>query len=264
LAEELRSRGLLEDREGAGLPSARPSPYHGRGQPWMLDLADARAVVVKSLRHGGLLARWTRDWFWGRRRLDTVRRLLQHLEERQVPTALWVFDRSRRSRRLPLLRRLELATLEVAGSRDLRAVLEDRPRKEQRRVLAVQLGKLVRRLHDAGVQHADLNLKNVLVVGAESPSLSIIDLEGSQLHSVLSKSRAVANLERLRRSLEKLGFFPGTVGVHELLAFLRAYEPDVRRRRELRAATLKRLRWRGPWHRLSWKLQGGRRRNSEH
>jgi 3-deoxy-D-manno-octulosonic acid kinase len=63
-------------------------------------------------------------------------------------------------------------------------------------------GKTIRRMHELGVYHGDLQVRNILV-GAEG--VYIIDFDKARGPARLSASSRVANLLRLRRSFEKNG-----------------------------------------------------------
>ena len=67
-------------------------------------------------------------------------------------------------------------------------------------------GALVRRMHDCGVFHADLQLANILVGESQ---LYLIDFDKARLSRPLTRLRRARNLLRLRRSLEKNGFAGG-------------------------------------------------------
>jgi len=63
-------------------------------------------------------------------------------------------------------------------------------------------GRLIRRMHDWGVFHADLQVGNILV-GAEGPYL--IDFDKATRRAALDRVKRARNLFRLRRSIEKNG-----------------------------------------------------------
>jgi 3-deoxy-D-manno-octulosonic acid kinase len=67
--------------------------------------------------------------------------------------------------------------------------------------LAEEVGALVARFHRAGIWHADLNAHNVLVTTGQ---LYLIDFDRGQLRPS-ARAWRLANLQRLRRSLLKLG-----------------------------------------------------------
>ncbi len=64
-------------------------------------------------------------------------------------------------------------------------------------------GALIRAMHDGGIWHADLQIKNVLV---HEGVPKLIDFDGAQWQEVpWSKGQCMRNLLRFRRSLEKNG-----------------------------------------------------------
>lgn len=67
--------------------------------------------------------------------------------------------------------------------------------------LAEQVGELVARFHDAGVDHADLNAHNILVNGDE---LWLIDFDRGEIRAT-GTAWKLTNLARLKRSLLKVG-----------------------------------------------------------
>ena len=69
-----------------------------------------------------------------------------------------------------------------------------------------QAGYSLRLMHAAGIEHADLNLRNILVLdGALGPEIFIIDFDKARLsEGAVPAVRARRNLRRLRRSVDKL------------------------------------------------------------
>ncbi len=63
-------------------------------------------------------------------------------------------------------------------------------------------GAALRQMHDAGFVHADLQIRNILIAGAEP---YIIDLDKARQCATVSPSAREVNLVRLRRSFEKNG-----------------------------------------------------------
>jgi hypothetical protein len=112
--------------------------------------------------------------------------------------------------------------------------------------------KAVRIAHDAGLEHGDLNLGNlVLTVG---PKGWLIDLDGARLHAgplpIPSRRRA---LRRLERSLLKLRFRTGAAGDSDPEGWLDFYAEGEQalRSRLARHRGAGRLRIR--LHRLGWR-----------
>lgn len=67
--------------------------------------------------------------------------------------------------------------------------------------MAEEVGALVARFHRAGIWHADLNAHNVLVT---PDGLYLIDFDRGRLRTPATAWQQ-ANLQRLRRSLLKIG-----------------------------------------------------------
>jgi 3-deoxy-D-manno-octulosonic acid kinase len=92
----------------------------------------------------------------------------------------------------------DLITRRISGARTLAECLAAGQLREE---LAEEAGTLVARFHRAGVWHADLNAHNVLVT---SGALYLIDFDRGRMR-VPAVAWRQANLQRLRRSLLKLG-----------------------------------------------------------
>ena len=119
-----------------------------------------------------------------------------------------------------------LVSLEIPDAVDLIEYFEaGAPWPERRRVLA-SAGRAVRAMHDQGLVHADLHLKNLLVTRpAENPAVHILDWDKSTVSSSLTTKQRFSNLARLDRSGAKLARRGVAVTGRDRLAFLRAYQP---------------------------------------
>jgi 3-deoxy-D-manno-octulosonic acid kinase len=105
-----------------------------------------------------------------------------------------------RYRRRGLLYRCDLITQRIAGALPLSALLASGTLPAQR---WHTVGAAVARLHRAGVDHADLNAHNILL--DTKGVVSVIDFDRSRLRA--QGAWAARNLERLKRSLAKIGHF---------------------------------------------------------
>lgn len=169
----------------------------GRGSVRFIDYGDLHWVLRRCLR-GGLAARFARDrYLWtGEERTRSFRelRLLEALVARQLPVPAPVAARYLRHR---LTYRAELITGRLPGARPLSAVLAA---GEMDDALWAAVGRCLRRFHDAGVQHADLNAHNIML-GAER-EVWILDFDRGRLRPPGAWSGRV--LDRLARSLAKI------------------------------------------------------------
>jgi len=237
----------LEDPAGwpeAGVPEA------GRGAILRRELPGVGPVVLKRMRRGGLTAALWRGRFPGWGRLIRNLTVADEAARRGVPTArpiaLWLRAGP------PGLYRGWLAVQEIPGAADLLTVL---------RRGASPLGAgpraaiaAVRRLHDAGVEHPDLNLGNLLVREDRDGARGfVIDLDRAVLHpEPLSTALRRVALLRLERSyLKCFGASAPSEWRHGYVADDAALASLTRTRGALARLGL-------GLHRLSWSLRGGR------
>lgn len=197
-ARELASRILNPDADA-------PVRHFGRAGLYGVALADGGRALVRSCRHGGLLRHATRDWFVSRpprpfaELAVTAAARERGLAAPEVLAALV-------ARGFGPWYRGWLVTRELEGARDLwAALLEGLPGGEKRVVLRC-VGQAVRRMHAAGIHHADLNLRNILVLPKEPhPDIYIIDFDKGRLfQGPVPEAPARRSLGRLLRSVNKL------------------------------------------------------------
>jgi 3-deoxy-D-manno-octulosonic acid kinase len=175
----------------------------GRGSAWFIAaLPGGVPQVLRHFRRGGLVARLVEDrYLWaGAEATRSFRELalLARIEALGLPAARPVAARYVRA---GAWYRADLLTVAIEGARPLAELLgAGRGSAPWARV-----GATIRAFHDAGVRHADLNARNVLVSG--DGAVHLIDFDrGAELRP---GSWCAANLARLARSLAKFGG-PGT------------------------------------------------------
>jgi 3-deoxy-D-manno-octulosonic acid kinase len=170
----------------------------GRGSAWFVGPAPHR-WVLRHFRRGGMIANFSRDrYLWAgeeRVRAFAEWRLLEYLTQRnlRVPKPVAAFYR-----RSGPTYRCDLITLRILRAQPLSAALAAAPAAGAIDWRAV--GVAIARLHRLGVDHADLNAHNILVGDG---GVSIIDFDRGRLRA--PGKWAAANLERLKRSLTKIG-----------------------------------------------------------
>jgi 3-deoxy-D-manno-octulosonic acid kinase len=197
----------------------------GRGAAWFVGSGPDQ-WVLRHFRRGGKVAALSQDaYLWtGETRVRAFAewRLLALLCLRGLPVPRPVAARYRRS---GLSYRCDLITKRIADAQPLSAALAADPVPE---AVWRAIGSAVARLHAAGVDHADLNAHNILL--AAQASVSVIDFDRSRLRAAGRWRQA--NLERLRRSLDKVsrdlprGRFSGAAW-DWLLSGYRSYAPPV-------------------------------------
>ena len=191
----------------------------GRGSAWFLAPRPGGVPhVLRHYRRGGLVARLVEDrYLWtgadatrGFRELT----LLARIEALGLPAARPVAARYERS---GAGYRADLLTVAIEGATPLAELLGARGAAPWERV-----GATIRAFHDAGIRHADLNARNVLVTAGGEVHLIDFD-RGTEARS---GAWCAANLARLARSLAKFGG-PGT-GSEEWRALLAGYAAGLR------------------------------------
>jgi 3-deoxy-D-manno-octulosonic acid kinase len=209
--------------------AAHPSSerLRGRGVVWVVPspVETGDWWVVRHYHRGGAVAGVLDDRYLrlGRPRPFAEYRIGRALEALGVPTprhvgAAWYpagpFYRG------------DLVTVRVPDSRDLAAVLfpgrgieaaglessdpggarEPGPLPVDPVMAMEAAGRLIRHLHDEGVAHPDLNVKNVLLAGTDAtdpPRALVIDLDRARLRQTLSEGSRRRMLERFWRSVRK-------------------------------------------------------------
>ncbi len=168
----------------------------GRGSAVFVQHGDS-VLVLRHFHRGGLPAKLSRDrYLW--RGLEQTRpwqewHLLQELYRRGLPVPRPVAARICRN---GLTYQGDIITERVEG-----APLADwLGKKRLPSALLMSLGECLRRFHDEGVYHADLNARNILL--DESGKVTLIDFDRGELRKPAEGWRR-ANLERLKRSLDK-------------------------------------------------------------
>jgi 3-deoxy-D-manno-octulosonic acid kinase len=226
------------------------APRRGRGAVPSVALSDGTSLVLRRYRHGGLLGRLTGALYLGPARALAELRVTARAEELGAPVphvlclVLW-----------PILGPLwsaVIGTREETQAIDLLSTARAAPTSSARHDLARRAGDAVGRLHDAGVEHPDLQLRNVLVT--TDGRVVIIDLDGAVFHrhGRLGIGRRAANLGRLVRSAVKNGVWGSLLDRRDLAAFASAYVRDRRDlRRDLRARIASE-RFKLALHRLSY------------
>lgn len=192
--EALASAGTLY-AWAAGRPGREA--FTGRGAAYGVTLAGVGAVVRHAHRGGYVIAPLLGDRYFGRPRFFRELAWSRFLADSGVATPAFLAGAWTGA---GLFHRSDVATERVTG-RDLAALFfqGDAPAAEERTAILRSVGALVRRLHEAGAVHPDLQLKNVLV-GGSPPRTWLLDVDSCR--TAPSAARA-ANLRRFYRSWGK-------------------------------------------------------------
>jgi 3-deoxy-D-manno-octulosonic acid kinase len=173
----------------------------GRGTAYVASLPGGERVVVRHNRHGGALARLTRDLFRAPTRAPHELEISEELRRLGIPTPVVLAYATYPA--APGFWRADVVTRYVAPSADLAAVLladDEAMRADAWEATAL----LLREMSAAGVRHHDLNAKNVLLhLRSDAPSLALL-LDVDRVVFGEPPERALeGNVARLFRSLRK-------------------------------------------------------------
>ena len=154
-------------------------------------------MVLRHFRRGGLIGKINRDLYLGTTIANS--RAMQEFSLLQsmlaaglnVPRPL-----AARCTRLGPLYRADLITARIPDALHLADILITRALGE---AVWQAIGTEIRRMHDLNVHHADLNCRNILLDGVDTPWL--IDFDKSAERAPGGWTRD--NLARLRRSFDK-------------------------------------------------------------
>ena len=225
--EDAQRLGLLEPGGAERLFARHAHGAEGRAPTALVPLPSGNGrLVLRRLRHGGLLAPLLRSVFLG---------LGRPLREVEVTAAL------RRAgapvprpalavgwRRAGPLWSAAVGTVYEEGTRDALAFLQARPGPERVLRACRAAGRAVREFHDAGGRHGDLHVKNLLVrERGRDVAVLVIDLDKARFTPGLTPEERMAQVMRLFRSLLKRGVL-GDVGPRGCARFLGAYCKDDR------------------------------------
>ena len=208
-------------------PASLPEAGRGRAAIRRLELPSGRKLLVRQYHRGGLLRAINNSrYFSPRRAIDEIR-VCREAAARGVPVAV---PAGAIIERQPPFWLCWLVTEEIEEAVDLGEYLRWLPPAPTREILAEKrdiidtLGSAVRAMHDAGLYHADLQARNVLI--RRSPAgveVFFVDLDKSTIAAPLTDSQRADNLRRLNRSILKMRLTPQAVDDDDRRRFLAAY-----------------------------------------
>ncbi|MEK7852647.1 MAG: lipopolysaccharide kinase InaA family protein [Planctomycetota bacterium] len=172
----------------------------------------AERFVIRDYRHGGLLGKLLGGVFCdGDRPLNEVC-INEIALQKGVPSAEVIAITKKKL--CGLFYRANFITREISGAADLLQFLQETPLESIQRskhAIIRALVKLIRNMHDAGIYHADLHLKNILLKqdATEAFTAYIIDLDKSFVVDKLTVEQRMKNLLRLNRSIDKIRWVSG-------------------------------------------------------
>jgi serine/threonine protein kinase len=183
--------------------------YHGRlpCRSLLMNSLKNEGLVVRDYVHGGLFGKMLRDYFWQRLRPLRELSICEIANEGHILTIEVIAIVMKNI--LGPLYKYKLVSKEVTDTIDLMELIlhsdKDYLLTKKRQIIS-EVAKAIKEMHDAGIYHADLHLKNILIqsTGNGAFKVYIIDLDKSRQFEEVGLNRRRKNILRLDRSLEKL------------------------------------------------------------
>lgn len=211
--------------------------YHGRSPCRGLSIngLNGGGLVVKDYWHGGLFGKILRDFFWQKLRPLNELSICETAIERGINTIEIIAIV--KNRVMGPLYKCKLISKEIINTIDLMVLLSHLSENytlTQKRQIIKGIAMAVRKMHDAGIYHGDLHLKNILVQSKDNKEFSvfIIDLDKSRQFEKIGFNKRMKNIMRLDRSLEKFimnnrdvyhGGYPFPIDKSDKARFLKEY-----------------------------------------
>lgn len=168
----------------------------GRGTTWFVQL-DGLQGALRHYRRGGLFGKLVKDSYlfksWESTRSYQEYMLLKNLRESAVNVPRPIAARVKKT---GFSYRADLLSERVPNAKDLVAVLETETLQEE---IYIAIGKQIKKLHQAQVNHTDLNIHNILL--DDQNRVWIIDFD--KCYQQDGNDWKTGNLDRLKRSFHK-------------------------------------------------------------
>lgn len=168
----------------------------GRGTTWFIQTERLEAAL-RHYRRGGLFGKVVADqyWFksWSQTRSYQEYLLLSLLREAEVNVPRPIAARAVKN---GCIYRADLLSEKISGASDLVDILKNTALDEE---TYVAIGAMIRRMHNAQVNHTDLNIHNILI--DQDHQIWLIDFDKCAVREEGGWKQN--NLDRLRRSFLK-------------------------------------------------------------
>ncbi|XHF85111.1 3-deoxy-D-manno-octulosonic acid kinase [Vibrio sp. HN007] len=168
----------------------------GRGTTWFVQTQTIPAAL-RHYRRGGLFGKLVKDHYifsgWEKTRSYQEFQLLLKLIEAGVNVPRPIAARATKRN---FCYQADLLSEKIPSARDLVSILQEAPVSAK---IYQKIGKEIRKMHDAQVNHTDLNIHNILI--DDNEKVWIIDFDKCCVQQ--GDSWKASNLERLKRSFAK-------------------------------------------------------------
>ena len=244
--------------------------YHGRTpcKTLIMESLGNVSFVVRDYCHGGLFGKILRDIFWNSLRPLRELSICEAAGKSGIKTSEVIAIV--KNRVLGPIYKCWLVSKEITGAIDLMELLLNAEKNKlvaRKRQIINKTAKAVKEMHGAGIYHADLHLKNILIQSAAGKvDVYIIDLDKSRQYEKISLHQRMRNIMRLDRSVEKMirnnrvtfdETYPFPISGTDKLRFLKEYiKTDNKSEKPLRYY-LQSYNTSHNLHRLWWSVGGG-------
>ncbi|TVM00064.1 MAG: hypothetical protein CV087_15520 [Candidatus Brocadia sp. WS118] len=181
--------------------------------------------IIRNYRHGGLFGKLLGGIYYNEKRPVNEVAVNEIALQKDVPSAEVVAVIKRRL--WGLFYKADFISREIPDAVDLIQLITESSLmfiKRFKKPIILVLVRLLRNMHDAGIFHADLHLKNILVKrnGTGEFRAYIIDLDKSVVTGKLDIDKRMENLLRLDRSIEKLRWLSSrtNTSLHQKVAII--------------------------------------------
>ncbi len=244
----------IEDFESF-LDRSRKSPNYLKGRTLhpSIPIGDGERAVLRQYIHGGLFRKFNRSlYLFGSRSFQELA-ITEEIRSSGIPTVQPIAAVHRFI--LWPLYQAYLLSIEIPNARDLIQYFWEigtHPSRENissKRKMIRSAALLLRKFHQLGFFHGDLQLKNILVAGDQ---LFLIDFDRSFRKRTLSLRRRMKNLIRLNRSVEKWRSLGLPIHRTDRWRFFLAYaegDETIQKamRKTVRTYSIRRLSYRWRW-----------------
>lgn len=223
--------------------------FKGRGEHFSYKpvLSNER-LLVRICRRGGVMS-FLNDLHFGKCRPFEELRISETLRALSINTPEIVAVKVQRT--LGFLYKYVVVMKELENVEDLSSYLSKY--HSEKKYILENVALELRNLHQKGVFHSDLNLKNILVAKKnEDLKVYFVDLDKSWRVPYLNNSKKLNNIARLYRSYEKLFNKSNLLSLCDKVRFLEAYGIT---RDDIKYAMANCGRW--LWlHKMLWAVKG--------
>lgn len=179
--------------------------FHGRGNTYLINDVNDYHFILRHYWRGGFIGKILKDRFLAgfesSKRAENEFRMLVTMKKMGLPVPTPIVARQIKSF---IFVRNDIAIQEVPGAFNLQKILQKRRLTDEE---IIKIGGTLGKMFLSGVYHSDLNIKNILIDGADNPW--IIDFDKCNFCSV-GRRRREAMMNRLKRSFDKeLALCPG-------------------------------------------------------